>query len=128
MQNAITGQAARDRQQRSRAGALWLVQAISGLLLVLLLGLHMVAHHFVAAGGLRNFQEVLAYVSNPAIFFIEVVFLVFVTIHAMLGLRAIVRDLGLSPSAARAIDWVLALVGAGALAYGLWLAVAIQRL
>ena len=128
MQNAITGQAARDRQQRSRAGALWLVQAISGLLLVLLLGLHMVAHHFVAAGGLRNFQEVLAYVSNPAIFFIEVVFLVFVTIHAMLGLRAVVRDLGLSPSAARAIDWVLALVGAGALAYGLWLAVAIQRL
>ncbi|MCA9937235.1 MAG: hypothetical protein KC418_01225 [Anaerolineales bacterium] len=128
MQNAITGQAARDRQQRSRAGALWLVQAISGLLLVLLLGLHMVAHHFVAAGGLRNFQEVLAYVSNPAIFFIEVVFLVFVTTHAMLGLRAVVRDLGLSPSAARAIDWVLALVGAGALAYGLWLAVAIQRL
>ena len=128
MQNAITGQAARDRQQRSRAGALWLVQAISGLLLVLLLGLHMVAHHFVAAGGLRNFQEVLAYVSNPAIFFIEVVFLVFVTTHAMLGLRAVVRALGLSPSAARAIDWVLALVGAGALAYGLWLAVAIQRL
>lgn len=128
MQNAITGQSARERQQRSRAGALWLVQAVSGLLLLLLLGLHMVAHHFVAEGGLRNFQEVLAYVSNPAIFLIEVVFLIVVTTHAMLGLRAVVRDLGLSQRAARTADWILALVGAAALAYGLWLAIAIQRL
>ena len=128
MQNAITGQAARERQQRSRAGALWLIQAISGLLLVVLLGLHMVAHHFVVEGGLRNYQQVLEYVSNPVIFFLEVVFLIVVTIHAMLGLRAIVGDLHLSPSAARAADWVLAVVGAVALVYGVWLAIAIQRL
>lgn len=128
MENAITGQAARDRQERSRAGALWLIQAVSGLLLVLLLGLHMIAHHFVVEGGLRNFQQVLDYVSNPVIFFLEVVFLVVVTAHAMLGLRAIVRDLNLSPAAARATDWVLAVVGAAALIYGVWLAVAIQQL
>ncbi len=128
MQNAIMGQAARERQDRSRAGALWLIQAISGLLLVALLGLHMVAHHFVVEGGLRDFQEVLAYVSNPVIFFLEVVFLVVVTTHAMLGLRAIVRDLNLSATAARTADWILALVGAAALIYGVWLAVAIQQL
>lgn len=105
-----------------------MIQAISGLLLVALLGLHMVAHHFVVEGGLRDFQEVLAYVSNPVIFFLEVVFLVVVTTHAMLGLRAIVRDLNLSAAAARTADWILALVGAAALIYGVWLAVAIQQL
>ncbi len=128
MQNTITGQAARERQERSRAGGLWLIQAVSGLLLVALLGLHMVAHHFVVEGGLRDFQQVLDYVSNPVIFFLEVVFLVVVTAHAMLGLRAIVRDLNLSPAAARAADWILALVGAAALIYGVWLAAAIQQL
>lgn len=128
MQNTITGQAARERQERSRAGGLWLIQAVSGLLLVALLGLHMVAHHFVVEGGLRDFQEVLAYVSNPVILFLEVVFLVVVTTHAMLGLRAIVRDLNFSAAAARTADWILALVGAAALIYGVWLAVAIQQL
>ena len=46
--------------RRGPAGALWLVQAISGLLLVLVLGLHMVAHHFVVEGGLRDYAQVRA--------------------------------------------------------------------
>ena len=53
---------------KDSAGAWWIVQAITGLLLILLLGLHMIAHHFVVEGGLRNFEEVIDYVSNPVIF------------------------------------------------------------
>jgi succinate dehydrogenase hydrophobic anchor subunit len=113
--------------RRGPAGALWLVQAISGLLLVLVLGLHMVAHHFVVEGGLRDYAQVIDYVSNPAIFALEVLFLVFVTIHAMLGLRAIFLDLGLRPGRQRIVDWGLALVGAVTLVYGIWLALAIQN-
>ncbi len=129
MQGVLSDQATKKRASRSGpAGALWLVQAISGLLLVLLLLLHMVAHHFVVEGGLRNFQEVLAYVSNPAIFFLEVVFLIVVTSHAMLGMRAIILDLGLSENATRTVNWVITLVGAAALIYGIWLAIAIQNL
>jgi succinate dehydrogenase hydrophobic anchor subunit len=119
------------RQSAARpgaAGALWLVQALSGLLLVLLLGLHMVAHHFVVEGGLRNFAEVIAYISDPVIFFLEVLFLLVVTPHALLGLRAIILDLSPSARAQRAADWALAAVGVVAIAYGLWLAVALQRL
>lgn len=111
---------------KSAAGAFWLVQAISGLLLVLLLGLHMVAHHFVAEGGLRNYQEVLAYVSNPAIFIIEIIFLLVVTPHALLGLRAVIFDLGLSKLAVRTTNWILTLAGLFIIVYGIWLAVALQ--
>ncbi|MCA9935782.1 MAG: hypothetical protein H6662_02220 [Ardenticatenaceae bacterium] len=129
MQSVLSNQTTRKRAAQSgAAGALWLVQAISGLLLVLLLLLHMVAHHFVVEGGLRNFQEVLAYVSNPAIFFLEIVFLIVVTAHAMLGARAILLDLGLSKSASRAANWGITLLGLAALVYGIWLAVAIQNL
>jgi succinate dehydrogenase / fumarate reductase membrane anchor subunit len=109
-----------------RAGAIWLLQVVSGALLILVLGLHMVAHHFVVEGGLRDFADVVAYISNPLIYVIELVFLVVVTIHAMLGLRAILLDLGPGESAIRAINWLLTLVGIGIVAYGVWLGVSLQ--
>jgi len=128
MANVLSGQPVKERAgQKSLAGAIWLIQAISGVLLVLLLGLHMVAHHFVAAGGLRNYQEVLAYVSNPVIFIIEVIFLLVVTPHALLGVRAVVMDLGLSQSTLKTIDRVLIVLGVLAIGYGIWLAVALQQ-
>ena len=114
--------------RNNSAGAYWLVQVITGLLLILLLGLHMVAHHFVVEGGLRNFEEVIDYISNPVIFVLEVLFLIVVTPHAMLGLLSIVMDLGPSESAARTITWVFGIVTLVIIAYGIWLAVALQNL
>lgn len=119
---------ANERTRPNAAGSLWLVQAISGLLLVSLLALHMIAHHFVVEGGLRTFDEVIAYVSNPIIFGLEVLFLIVVTVHALLGLRAIALDLAPRPATLRVVDGVLVILGAGALIYGLWLALALQRL
>lgn len=119
------------RQKAGRsgaAGALWLVQAFTGLLLILVLGLHMVAHHFVVEGGLRNFEEVLAYIGNPVIFAIEIIFLLVVTPHAMLGLRAVLLDLGPSPQTTRIINWGLGIVGVVAIVYGVWLAIALQQM
>jgi succinate dehydrogenase hydrophobic anchor subunit len=129
MDNTLTRPVAADRPaQTDRAGALWLVQVATGMLLVIILGLHMVAHHFVVEGGLRDFDDVIAYVSNPLIFVLEVLFLVVVTVHAMLGLRAILLDLPLSARGRRLVDRALTLFGAITIAYGLWLAIAIQRL
>lgn len=114
--------------QRDRSGSLWLVQAFSGLLLVFILGLHMVAHHFVVEGGLRNFQQVLDYVANPVVFIIEVLFVIFATIHALLGVRAIYIDLRPSPSGYRAVNWLLGIIGVLTIGYGLWLVLALQRM
>jgi succinate dehydrogenase / fumarate reductase membrane anchor subunit len=108
-------------QNRKRSGWAWFWQAVTGLALLFLVGLHMVAQHFVAQGGLRDYQQVVAYLSNPLIVVTEIAFLVSVTTHAMLGVRAILFDLGLSESAERRVTYACALVGVAIVLYGFWL-------
>ena len=114
--------------KRDRSGSLWLVQAFSGLLLVALLGIHMIAHHFIVEGGLRDYQQVMDYVNNPIVFTLEVLFVIFGVVHALLGVRAIITDLRPSPGALRTANWVLTIFGVAVIAYGIYLAVALQRL
>jgi succinate dehydrogenase hydrophobic anchor subunit len=113
--------------QRDRSGATWLMQAITGLLLVGILGTHMIAHHFIVEGGLRDYQQVLDYVANPVVFVIEVVFVIVGVIHALLGLQAIITDLRPAPRTMRIVEWGLRIVALVAIAYGIYLAVALQR-
>ena len=105
----------------------WLLQAVSGILLVVLVGLHWVAQHFLAAGGLRTYADVAAYLRQPVIFGLEAAFLIVVTTHALLGVRAILLDLGLGPRADHVLRWALALVGAATVWYGLDLTLAVIR-
>lgn len=114
--------------KRDRSGSLWLIQAFSGLLLVVILGTHMIAHHFIVEGGLRNYEQVLDYVNNPIVFIIELAFIIFGVIHSLLGVRAIITDLRPSPGAMRTTNWVLGIFGVIAIGYGLYLALALQRL
>lgn len=113
--------------QRNRAGLLWLVQAISGLWLVALLFVHMVANHFVVPGGLQTYRDVINYLANPLILALESIFLVTVTAHALLGVRAILFDMGLSRRGEGRVNGVLAALGLGIVAYGLWLTVIILQ-
>ena len=107
--------------QEPKASWGWLWQVITGVGLVILLGLHIIANHFIAQGGLRDFAEVLAYLRNPIFLVLEVLFLVFVATHAMLGVRAIVTDFGLSDRAEKRLSRVLTVVGVVTVGYGLWL-------
>ena len=113
--------------QHDSATTLWIIQAVTGLLLILLLGLHMIAHHFIVEGGLRTYQDVIDYISNPVIFVLEILFLIVVTPHAMLGLQGIVLDLGPSERARPAIIWIFRILIVVVLGYGIWLAVALQN-
>lgn len=128
MQDILTERRSVTERAGGPAGALWLVQAFSGLLLVLLLLLHMIAHHFVVEGGLRNFQQVVDYVSNPAIFTITIIFLVVVVVHALLGLRALVMDLGPTERTMQVVNWILLIAGAVMIIYGIWLEFTIVRM
>jgi succinate dehydrogenase hydrophobic anchor subunit len=113
--------------QIKRSGGLqWLVQAISGFALTALLGLHMIANHFVVEGGLLTYQDVLTYLSNPVVFVLEVIFLLVVVPHALLGLRAILLDLGPKPRTVRVMDAVLVALGPAALLSGIGLFVVLQ--
>ena len=107
--------------QEPKASSGWLWQVITGLALVILLSLHIIANHFIAKGGLRDFAEVLDYLRNPIFLVLEVLFLVVVTGHAMLGVRAIVTDFGLSERAEKRLSQALTIVGIVTVGYGLWL-------
>ena len=99
----------------------WLSTALTGMALLVLVTVHMVAHHFVVReiGGLRTYHQVLEYIGNPLIFVIEAVFLVVVTWHAMLGLRAVALDLALPARLERLVRPGVVVLGAVTVAYGL---------
>jgi len=107
--------------EEPKATSAWLWQVITGVGLVILLGLHFVANHFIAKGGLRDFADVLAYLRNPIVLVLELLFLVVVTTHALLGVRAILLDFGFSENAEKRLSRVLTVVGVLTVGYGLWL-------
>lgn len=98
----------------------WVWQALSGLLLVVLLGVHLIVNHFVA-GGLLTYQQVVDYLSNPWVLALEILFLATVIFHALAGVRALVLDSGVSAKTARGVTLALTLLGLVLLGYGLWL-------
>jgi succinate dehydrogenase hydrophobic anchor subunit len=109
-------------QPRSALGTLvWIWQVITGVALIPLTGLHMVAQHFMVEGGLRGFDQVQSFLSNPLVWPIELLLLISVVSHALLGVRAVLVDLGPSPRLARLIDPILWVVGIASVTYGAWL-------
>ena len=103
----------------------WYWQIFTGVALVLLLGLHFIANHFIATGGIRDFADVVSYLRNPIVLVLEVLFLIVVATHAMLGVRAIVMDFGISGHAEKRLSRALTLIGVLTVGYGLWLTWAI---
>lgn len=97
--------------------------SLSGVALLVLLTVHMVANHFVieSVGGLRSYRQVIDYIGDPLIVAVETLFLVVVTIHAMLGLRSVIFDFGLSSIAKRRVNRGLMALGVLTVAYGLLL-------
>ena len=93
----------------------------SGVALVVLAAVHMIAQHFIVdePGGMRTYQQVLDYLANPIIFTVECGFLFAVTIHAMLGVRSILLDLDPRPRVRRCIEPGLWVLGTSTVAYGL---------
>lgn len=112
-------------EPRDRQTLVWRATASTGVALVVLITVHMVAHHFVVrgTGGLRSYRQVLEYVANPVIFTIELLFLVVVTVHAMLGLRSVLFDLATGDRARAWISRALVVLGVVTVAYGVTLIV-----
>ena len=68
-------------------------------------------HRNIVPEGLRDYAQVVAYLSSPVIVVLEIAFLVTVAWHGLLGLRAVIFDLGLSARAETWVTRVLAVVG-----------------
>jgi len=100
---------------------LWLLKILTGTLLVILLGTHLVVNHFVSENGLLTYADVIAYYQNPIIPIMEICFLAAVVSHSLIGLRGIILDLKPSRSLLKIIDTVLVLGGISVVIYGIWL-------
>ncbi len=110
---------------RARSGRLWLVQAIAGGLLVAFLGVHLVAQHFLVAGGLRSYDDVVAYLRQPVALVAEIGLLASVLVHAGLGVRSTLVDILRDPRTLARASWLIAVMGVGIFAYAMWLTLVI---
>jgi succinate dehydrogenase hydrophobic anchor subunit len=109
-----------------REGAwLWMFKIFAGLMIVVLLGIHFVVNHLVAPSGLLSYADVIAYYQNPIIPAMEILFLIFVVSHALVGMRSILLDLNPSDRVLRLADVFLYALGTVSIVYGIWLVFAI---
>ena len=97
----------------------WVLQAISGIVLVVLVTLHMAAQHFSGQQGILGYGEVIAYLRNPVAFVVETVFAATVIFHALAGVRAILIDLGVSGEGERRLSLGLTVLGSAMFLYSL---------
>jgi succinate dehydrogenase / fumarate reductase membrane anchor subunit len=104
---------------------LWLLKIITGPLLLILLGIHLVVNHFVGETGLLTYADIVAYYQNPIIPIMEVCFLIAVVTHSLSGLRGVILDLNPSRNVLKVIDVVLVIFGVAVVIYGTWLALVI---
>lgn len=114
----------RDSQQPVRQSLGWIGQAVSGILLIIIVLLHMIFHHFQE--GLLSTNQVIAHVANPAIFILELLFVLVVTYHALLGIKAVIFDLKLSDVTRRKVSTGLTILGVLTAVYGVILAFLIR--
>ena len=96
----------------------WLAQAATGIALIALVAAHWIAQHYVVAGGERSYAEVADYLQSAPALAAEVVLLVIVSSHALLGMRAILLDYAPSARVVRIASLLLVLVGVAIILYG----------
>ncbi len=115
MNNSIYG-------PKSREGTwLWFIKAVTGLLVIVILFIHLIVNHFVAPNGLLSYADVVRYYQNPIIPIMEIGLVAFAVSHSLIGLRGILLDLKPTRAFISAINWLFSIIGIAAVIYGIWL-------
>ena len=109
---------------------IWLIKMVTGPLLLVVLGLHFIVNHYMGSmsSGLMTYDDVIRYFQNPIIPAIEILFLITVVTHSLIGLRGIVLDMNPSRITLKVVTWLLVILGFSSVAYGIWLALTIASL
>lgn len=108
----------------------WLLKIATGPLLVLVLTLHFAVNHYLGSmsSGLMTYEDVIRYFQNPLIVAIEILFLVTVVTHSLLGFHGILLDMHPSRNLLVISTWLHVIIGIVAVVYGIWLALTIASL
>ena len=111
-----------DVTPRSGEGAgLWFLKILTGFLVILVLIIHLIVNHLIVEGGLLTYNDVVRYYQIAIIPIMEIAFLIFVVVHALIGLRSVLLDLHPSNKLLRLMNYGLGLLGVVSIAYGIWL-------
>ena len=103
------------------SAGLWFLKILTGFLVIVVLVIHLIVNHLIVPGGLLSYADIVQYYQNPIIPIMEIVFLIFVVTHALLGLRSVLLDLRPSNAVLKLINYGLSVLGIGSIAYGIWL-------
>jgi succinate dehydrogenase / fumarate reductase, cytochrome b subunit len=93
----------------------WVVQRVSGLLLLFYLFLHVLTINKLSQGP-AAFDQAMSFFQRPAFKLLEIALLGTVVLHALNGIRITLIDLGMGREKQRQLFWLLAL-GIGGLIF-----------
>jgi succinate dehydrogenase hydrophobic anchor subunit len=108
----------------------WLLKITTGPLLLLILTLHFIVNHYMGSmsSGLMTYDDIIQYFQNPLIVAIEILFLVTVVTHSLLGFHGILLDMNPPRTLLVISTWLHVILGISAVIYGVWLALTIAGL
>ncbi len=98
----------------------WLLQRITGLLLVFYLFAHLWVLHYANLPNKVAFDEILARLQSPLFLVFDLMLLALVIFHALNGVRVIVIDFGISSRAQKMLFWGLMLLGFAMFLFGVY--------
>lgn len=108
-----------NKQKASRAnGIFWGIQLLSGIFLLIVLGVHFWAIHYDTNNAALTYELILKRLSNPAWKIMDTVFLALVLYHALNGLRSIILDFNLNKAMRGLLFWFCVIVAIACFVFG----------
>lgn len=98
----------------------WLLQRVTGLLLVFYLFAHLWVLHYANLPNKVAFDEILARLQSPLFLVFDLMLLALVIFHALNGIRVIVIDFGISSRGQKMLFWGLMLLGFAMFSFGVY--------
>ena len=113
----------------SNTGAIhWFLQRITGILLILLVGIHMLVVHFIPLGfafaeqfGVASYQATYERLAGGWFLAIDWTLLVLALYHGLNGVRTVILDFSFGPRVNLIISVLFVLVGIILVFYGSWI-------
>ncbi|WP_455139799.1 hypothetical protein [Candidatus Hodarchaeum mangrovi] len=109
-------------KHQSSSALWWVLQRISGFFVFLLVFFHMIVNHYLTAlmntdavpelqKGIASFEAVQWKMQNPLYFWISILFVIFLMIHALNGFRMVMLDVATGHTFRKILAILLLLIG-----------------
>ena len=97
-----------------------LLQYITGIGIFFLVGYHLLFSHF-QSDEVTGWSSVSERAANTGWFTFYVLILIFGIYHVLHGIRGIILEFSLPPSAVKALDWAIVLIGVAVFGYAVYI-------